>query len=362
MSGGQKQRIQIARAIYQEADIYLLDDPFSAVDAHTGNQLFKDCFMRILKEKSVIFVTHQLEFLPAADLILVMREGRIAQAGTFEELMLQNIGFEKLVLQIASNYWMTCNSPTTSEEDPRLDMNFVLFGYVLLSIASSLCLFLRAFLNALVGLWTSQKLFMNMLQSIMRAPMSFFDSTPTGRILNRTSTDQSVLDLELAGKLGRCAFSIIQLMGTIAVMSHVAWEVFVIFIPVTVLCIWYQRYYIPTARELVRLSGIQKAPILHHFAESLVGATTIRAFDQEDHFINGNLELIDGHSRSWFHSISAIEWLSFRLNFLSNFVFACLLILLVSLPKGIINPNIAGLAITYGINLNVLQASVIWSI
>ncbi|GAV92771.1 ABC_tran domain-containing protein/ABC_membrane domain-containing protein, partial [Cephalotus follicularis] len=464
MSGGQKQRIQIARAVYQNADIYLLDDPFSAVDAHTGAELFRDCLMGILKDKTILYVTHQVEFLPAADLILVMQNGRIAQAGRFDEILKQNIGFEVLVgahsqalesilkvenssrasqdpapdtesntdstsntehlqtqhdsdhnlsleitekggklvqeeeretgsigkeiywsyltvvksgalvpfiilaqssfqvLQIASNYWMAWASPPTSETKPMLGMNVILLVYVLLATGSSLCVLVRAMLVLTTGLWTAEKLFTNMLHSIIRAPMAFFDSTPTGRILNRASTDQSVLDLEMANKLGWCAFSIIQLLGTIAVMSQVAWEVFVIFIPVTAICIWYQRYYIPTARELARLSGIQRAPILHHFAESLAGAATIRAFNQEDRFIEANLSLINNHSRPWFHNVSAMEWLSFRLNLLSNFVFAFSLVLLVTLPEGIISPSIAGLAVTYGINLNVLQASVIWNI
>ncbi|KDP28919.1 hypothetical protein JCGZ_14690 [Jatropha curcas] len=463
MSGGQKQRIQIARAAYQDADIYLLDDPFSAVDAHTGTQLFRECLMGILKDKTVLYVTHQVEFLPAADLILVMQNGRIAQAGTFIELLKQNIGFETLVgahsqalesvlevensrrmsqnpvpddnsitdstsiadlsstecnsehdlsveitekggklvqdeerekgsigkevywsylttvkhgalvpiillaqssfqmLQIASNYWMAWASPPTSYSEPVVGMNIILLVYVLLSVGSSLCVLIRATLIAITGLSTAQKLFTNMLHSVFHAPMAFFDSTPAGRILNRASTDQSVLDLEMAHRLGWCAFSVIQILGTIAVMSQVAWEVFVIFIPVSAICIWYQRYYIPTARELARLAGIQRAPILHHFAESLAGAATIRAFNQEDRFIEANLDLIDSHSRPWFHNMSAMEWLSFRLNLLSNFVFAFSLVLLVTLPEGIINPSIAGLAVTYGINLNVLQASVIWS-
>nr|XP_027106664.1 putative ABC transporter C family member 15 isoform X2 [Coffea arabica] len=463
MSGGQKQRIQIARAVYQDADIYLLDDPFSAVDAHTGTQLFQDCLMGILKDKTILYVTHQVEFLPAADLILVMQNGRIAQAGSFEELLKHNVGFEVIVgahnealesiltvesssrtfnhetddgesnsepnpnaefphtkqdsehnlcveiaekegrlvqdeerekgsigkevywsyltivkrgafvpiillaqssfqaLQIASNYWMAWACPTGNHE-PVVGMHFILFVYVLLAIGSSLCVLIRATLLAITGLLTSEKLFSNMLHSIIRAPMAFFDSTPTGRILNRASTDQSVLDLELANKIGWCAFSIIQLLGTIAVMSQVAWEVFVLFIPVTAICIWYQRYYIPTARELARLAGIQRAPILHHFAESLAGAATIRAFDQKCRFIDSNLCLIDNHSRPWFHNVSAMEWLSFRLNQLSNFVFAFSLVLLVTLPDGIIDPSIAGLAVTYGINLNVQQASVIWNL
>ncbi|PRQ60965.1 putative xenobiotic-transporting ATPase [Rosa chinensis] len=125
MSGGQKQRIQIARAVYQDADIYLLDDPFSAVDAHTGTQLFEDCMMGILKEKTTLYVTHQVEFLPAADLILVMQDGKIAQAGSFEELLKQNIGFEVLVgahsralesILTVENSSRTTQTPTSDNE------------------------------------------------------------------------------------------------------------------------------------------------------------------------------------------------------------------------------------------------------
>lgn len=477
MSGGQKQRIQIARAVYQDADIYLLDDPFSAVDAHTGSQLFEDCLMGVLKGKTVLYVTHQVEFLPAADLILVMQNGRIAQAGRFDELLQQNIGFEVLVgahsqalesivnaedssrisqieerktsktvsngesdtdntantdnttntqfqnidkqeseqdickdmsdrgrltqdeeiergsigkaiywsyltavrggalvpiivtaqtlfqiLQVASNYWMAWASPPTEANDPTIGISLLFLVYILLSVGSSLCVLVRAMLVAIAGLMTAQNLFKNMLRCILRAPMSFFDSTPAGRILNRASTDQSVLDLEIPGKLGWCAFSVIQILGTIVVMSQVTWPVFAIFIPVTAICIWYQQYYIPTARELARLSGIQRAPILHHFAESLSGAATIRAFGQNDRFTTANLRLIDNHSRPWFHNVSAMEWLSFRLNVLSNFVFAFSLILLVSLPVGFINPSMAGLAVTYGLNLNSQLASIIWNI
>ncbi|KAM3303524.1 hypothetical protein P3S67_014554 [Capsicum chacoense] len=70
LSGGQKQRVQLARALYQDADIYLLDDPFSAVDAHTSTNLFKDYLMGALSGKTVLLVTHQVEFLPSFDSIL----------------------------------------------------------------------------------------------------------------------------------------------------------------------------------------------------------------------------------------------------------------------------------------------------
>lgn len=91
------------------------------------------------------------------------------------------------VLQIASNYWMAWASPPTSETQPKVAMNFILLVYILLAVVSSLCVLVRNMLVALAGLWTSQKLFTKMLQSVLRAPMAFFDSTPFGRILNRVT-------------------------------------------------------------------------------------------------------------------------------------------------------------------------------
>ncbi|KAJ0083158.1 hypothetical protein Patl1_11858 [Pistacia atlantica] len=71
LSGGQKQRIQLARALYQDPDTYLLDDPFSAVDAHTATRLFNEYVMGALSEKAVLLVTHQVDFLHALDSVLV---------------------------------------------------------------------------------------------------------------------------------------------------------------------------------------------------------------------------------------------------------------------------------------------------
>ncbi|CAL5342458.1 unnamed protein product [Camellia sinensis] len=85
LSGGQKQRIQIARALYQDFDIYLFDDPFSAVDAHTGSHLYRECLLRLLASKTVIYVTHQVEFLPASDLILDCSSWEIQRHSQFRD-------------------------------------------------------------------------------------------------------------------------------------------------------------------------------------------------------------------------------------------------------------------------------------
>ncbi|KAH9331201.1 hypothetical protein KI387_003309, partial [Taxus chinensis] len=163
-------------------------------------------------------------------------------------------------------------------------------------------------------------------------------------------------------RLGSVAFAFIQLLGIIAVMSQVAWQVSIMFIPVLAVCIWYQQYYIVTSRELARLIGVCKAPIIQHFAESISGAATIRSFDQESRFMNTNLHLIDGFSRPSFHSAGALQWLCFRLDLLANLVFVFSMAILLCLPKSVFNPSIAGLAVIYGLNLNLVQFRLIWHI
>uniref|UniRef100_A0A4W4ENF7 Cystic fibrosis transmembrane conductance regulator n=1 Tax=Electrophorus electricus TaxID=8005 RepID=A0A4W4ENF7_ELEEL len=97
LSGGQKARVNLARAVYQDADIYLLDDPLSAVDAEVGRHLFEHCICGILKEKPRILVTHQLQYLKAADHILVLKEGQLVAQGTYSELLRSGVDFALLL-------------------------------------------------------------------------------------------------------------------------------------------------------------------------------------------------------------------------------------------------------------------------
>ncbi|KAI5409098.1 Canalicular multispecific organic anion transporter 2, variant 2 [Lathyrus oleraceus] len=482
LSGGQKQRVQVARALYQDADIYLLDDPFSAVDAHTGSHLFKECLLGLLKTKTVIYITHQVDFLPDADLILVVKEGRITQSGKYNDILTSGTDFMELVgahraalssvkslergptlksssitgedtsslsdfeleqevenindrnskldetivpkgqlvqdeerekgsvgfkvfwkyltiayggalvpflflshiftvvLQIASNYWMALATPVSATAEPGIGSFALMVVYVSLAIGISFSTLVRAFLAAIVGYKTATMLFNQMHLSFIRAPMSFFDSTPSGRILNRASADQSTVDMNISNLVWGFTYNMVQLMGNIAVMSQAAWQVFIILVPVVAACIWYQlqktlallmpsnrmlymqRYYSASARELARLTGICQAPVIQHFSETISGSTTIRSFDQESRFSEMNMQLIDKYSQPKLYSASAMEWLSFRLDLLCSTMFAFCLVFLVSFPSSIADPSIAGLAVTYGINLNAVQFKLIWSL
>ncbi|NXD99825.1 MRP1 protein, partial [Chaetorhynchus papuensis] len=99
ISGGQKQRVSLARAVYSNADLYLLDDPLSAVDVHVGKHVFEKLIgpSGLLKNKTRILVTHNLTLLPHTDLIIVMEEGRISQMGTYQELISRRANFAELV-------------------------------------------------------------------------------------------------------------------------------------------------------------------------------------------------------------------------------------------------------------------------
>uniref|UniRef100_A0A669B6R3 ATP-binding cassette, sub-family C (CFTR/MRP), member 2 n=1 Tax=Oreochromis niloticus TaxID=8128 RepID=A0A669B6R3_ORENI len=99
LSGGQKQRVSLARAVYSQADIYLLDDPLSAVDSHVGKHLFENVIgpNGILKNKTRILVTHGISFLPYVDKIVVLENGVISEVGSYENLRASGGAFSKFL-------------------------------------------------------------------------------------------------------------------------------------------------------------------------------------------------------------------------------------------------------------------------
>ncbi|KYN44462.1 hypothetical protein ALC56_01160 [Trachymyrmex septentrionalis] len=97
LSGGQRARINLARAVYADADIYLMDDPLSAVDAHVGKHMFEECIDKYLRGKTRILVTHQLQYLRDVGRIIVLKDGAIQAEGTYDELGSMGVDFGRLL-------------------------------------------------------------------------------------------------------------------------------------------------------------------------------------------------------------------------------------------------------------------------
>nr|XP_023023674.1 multidrug resistance-associated protein 4-like [Leptinotarsa decemlineata] len=109
LSGGQKARVNLARAVYRKTNIYLMDDPLSAVDSHVGKHLFEECIVEYLKGKTRVLVTHQLQYLNKADLIIVINQGVIEAQGTLTELSKSGVNFTEMLV----------DENTADESDPE---------------------------------------------------------------------------------------------------------------------------------------------------------------------------------------------------------------------------------------------------
>nr|XP_040235082.1 multidrug resistance-associated protein 1 isoform X6 [Anopheles coluzzii] len=114
LSGGQKQRVSLARAVYNDADVYFLDDPLSAVDSHVGKHIFEQVIgpSGLLAKKTRVLVTHGITYLPNTDKIFVLREGEISESGTYQELMDKKGAFAEFLIQ---------HLQEVSEEEEDLD-------------------------------------------------------------------------------------------------------------------------------------------------------------------------------------------------------------------------------------------------
>uniref|UniRef100_UPI00398E8F75 ATP-binding cassette sub-family C member 3-like isoform X2 n=1 Tax=Pristiophorus japonicus TaxID=55135 RepID=UPI00398E8F75 len=119
LSGGQKQRVSLARAVYSDTDVYLLDDPLSAVDAHVAKHIFDKVIgpEGALKGKTRVLVTHGISFLPQVDQIVVMVNGKVSEMGSYQELQDQNEAFAEFLRNYAQRDEVEEDEPTVLDED-----------------------------------------------------------------------------------------------------------------------------------------------------------------------------------------------------------------------------------------------------
>ncbi|XP_056140090.1 multidrug resistance-associated protein 5 isoform X2 [Lampris incognitus] len=321
LSGGQRQRVSLARALYSDRDIYILDDPLSALDAHVGNHIFNNAIRKQLCNKTIIFITHQLQYLVDCDEVILMREGSIVEQGNHDDLMSLNgdyaAMFNNLQLgdtpyieapgrkqggsqrkpaetksgsvkkdkptsqdngqlveecgrgavswQVYSAYMRACGGPAvclfilllfllnvgstafchwwlsywikqgsgnttvlvgnSSVLSDSMKDNPMMHQYTAVYASSMGIMLLLKLLRGVVfvksTLRASSRLHEEVFQKILRSPMKFFDTTPSGRILNRFSKDMDEVDTRLPFQAEMFIQNVILVFCCLAVISCV---------------------------------------------------------------------------------------------------------------------------------------------
>ena len=199
----------------------------------------------------------------------------------------------------------------------------------------------------------SRKLHERMAYAIFRSPMSFFETTPSGRILNRFSSDIYRVDEVLSRTFNMLFVNSARAFYTLILIAASTPVFVALIIPLAAIYLYIQRYYLRTSRELKRLDSTSRSPIYAHFQESLGGITTIRAYRQQDRFALENEWRVDANLRAYFPSIHANRWLAIRLEFIGSFIIlaaASFAIISVATGSGL-SAGLVGLSMSYALQI-----------
>ncbi|CAG2241571.1 ABC transporter 7,ATP-dependent bile acid permease,Multidrug resistance-associated protein 7,Multidrug resistance-associated protein 1,ABC transporter C family member 8,Canalicular multispecific organic anion transporter 2,Canalicular multispecific organic anion transporter 1,Metal resistance protein YCF1,Multidrug resistance-associated protein 5,ATP-binding cassette sub-family C member Sur [Mytilus edulis] len=381
LSGGQKQRVSLARALYQDADIYLLDDPLSAVDAHVGKHIFDEVLDKKgkLGKKTRILVTNGVSFLPKTDMIITMVDGKIGEVGTFTELIDHKGAFAEFL----DNYMI--NKGNNKTEDKIIDEESnesgkakgAVMAFYMSAIGVPLSVFIIIFnitfeiLHRSSDVWISQWTSDNtthingnvdttqrnmrlsvyagigILQGVVLLLVGY---SVIGRIVNRFSYDVARIDNEIIYQFKDCIISAAVVICNAVIICFGTPQFLCVLLPITILYFIVQRFYTVTSKQLRHFETAASSPIYSQFAETISGTSTIRAYNQQGRFIAESAERIDEHKKAQNSARVVSQWLSVRLQFMGALILLFVCIFAV-LGKATLSAGIVGLIITYALEI-----------
>ncbi|OMO92329.1 hypothetical protein COLO4_17673 [Corchorus olitorius] len=456
ISGGQKQRVSMARAVYSNSDVYIFDDPLSALDAHVAQEVFNRCIKEELEGKTRILITNQLHFLPHVDHIFLVSEGKIKEEGTFEEIskngrlfqkLMENAGkmekqgereedgknldledlkrtsnemveinepvkiansarrrkgkkavlvkqeeretgavswkvltrykdalgglwvvmilltfyFSTEVLRVSSSMWLsfwTDQSTSTSYKPGYYIVIYALLGFSQVTVTLT-----NSFWLIISSLRAARKLHDMMLHSILKAPMLFFQTNPTGRVINRFSRDLGDIDRNVANIMNMFMNQLWQLLSTFALIGIVSTFSLWAMMPLLILFYAAYLYYQSTSREVKRLDSITRSPVYAQYGEALNGLSSIRAYKAYDRIASVNGKSMDNNIRFTLANTSSNRWLTIRLETLGGLMIwltATVAVLEIGRAE---NPaafaSTMGLLLSYTLNITSLLSGVL---
>ncbi|XP_034882734.1 canalicular multispecific organic anion transporter 2 [Mirounga leonina] len=487
LSGGQRQRVSLARAVYSEADVFLLDDPLSAVDSHVAKHIFDRVIgpEGVLAGKTRVLVTHSISFLPQMDFIIVLADGQVSEVGAYPALLQHSDSFanflcnygrdedkeslkednrtaledtedevlltedtlsnhtdlmdnepvmyevqkqfrrqlsvmssegegqdrpvfrrhlssaEKVVqaaeakargaliqkekaemgtvklsvfwdyakamglyttvaicvlypsqtaAAIGANVWLSAWTNDAMADSRQNNTSMRLGVYAALGILQGLLVMLAAITLTVGSVHAARLLHQALLHNKMHSPQSFFDTTPSGRILNRFSKDVYVIDEVLAPTILMLMNSFYSSLATLVVIVASTPLFTVVALPLAVFCVLMQRFYVATSRQLKRLESVSRSPIYSHFSETVTGSSVIRAYGRSQDFKAINDAKVDTNQRSCYAYLASNRWLGVQMEFVGNCVvfFAALFAVI---GRNSLSPGLVGLSVSYALQI-----------
>eukprot|EP00038_Savillea_parva_P030625 m.79033 g.79033 ORF g.79033 m.79033 type:complete len:1540 (+) comp9265_c0_seq4:864-5483(+) len=275
--------------------------------------------------------------------------------GVFMMMGLVGLYASAYTFNVLTNFWLkmwsqnTCPSWVDSTVGCSLDTFIGVYGG--LGLVNAMMVFLAAVNLAFGAIRASNKLHTKILARVLRAPMSWFDTTPMGRIVNRFSQDVYTIDEMIPRTLGSFTSCAMQVLSTIVVVSLASPIFLAAVVPLGITFYLIQRYYVRTSRQLKRLESVSRSPIYSHFSETLSGVSSIKAYDKAGLFVADNQCKVDFNLQAYYPSVSANRWLAMRLEFLGNCViFFAALFSVLEIGKNV-DASTAGLSLTYAMSV-----------
>ncbi|KJA15567.1 hypothetical protein HYPSUDRAFT_48272 [Hypholoma sublateritium FD-334 SS-4] len=260
------------------------------------------------------------------------------------------------IAQQAASVLATLTLRYWGEHNREIGNNSGMFKYLLVYGCFSLSSSLLGAISAITmwvycALRSARYLHDSMLDSLMRAPLSFFELTPTGRLLNLFSRDMYVVDQILARVIQGLCRTLAICLSIVAVIGSSFPPFLIALVPLGWFYLRVMKYYLATSRELKRIDAVTRSPIFAWFSESLAGLSTIRAFHQQSIFVAANQRRIDHNQICYLPSISVNRWLSVRLEFVGALIILTVAFLAMSalITTGV-DAGLVGLVLSYALN------------
>ncbi|CAN9369642.1 unnamed protein product [Alternaria alternata] len=422
VSGGQKQRMNIARAIYFNADIILMDDPLSAVDAHVGRHIMDNAICGLLKDKCRILATHQLHVLSRCDRIIWVDQGEVKAIDTFDNLMAQNADFVQVMSTTAKEEEKEKDVEVNEDEveaevkstkkqrkqkkqaalmqqeeratksvswevwieyikagggiwvGPLVFILLVLsqganivtslwlsywtsdkFGYsegayigayAAFGFSQALFMFFFSFSVSIFGTRAGKVMLHRAITRVLRAPMSFFDTTPLGRITNRFSKDIDVMDNTITDAIRMYFLTLAMIISVFILIISYYYYYAIALGPLFIMFMFSAAFYRSSAREVKRHEAVLRSTVFSRFGEAVMGTATIRAYGLQDQFSKSVRDAVDDMNSAYYLTFANQRWLSVRLDIVGILLVFTTGILVVT-SRFSVDPSIAGLVLSY---------------